>query len=123
MAKIRGVKRLSPNDFPEETRSWIIIILDVLNSFFETIINGLRGKLTYGDNFVCDIKEFDFTHDVELELRHKLNSFIGVHIIYCETLFQYAIRKIDNNTVGITIYYEGGAPTDVHTVKFILIGE
>jgi len=121
VAKIRGVKRLSPTDFPKDIPSWISVILDVLNAFFETVINGLRGKLTYADNFVCNIKEFDFTHNTELEISHSLNSLIGVHVVYCEALFQYAIRKIDNSTVGITIFYNAGAGT--HTVKFILIGE
>ena len=121
MAKIKGVKRLSPIDFPQDIPSWVGVILDVLNAFFETVINGLRGKLTYADNFVCEVKEYDFTHNVELQVNYSLKQPIGIHVLYCEALFQFATRKIDNSTMGITIFYQAAAGT--HTVKFIIIGE
>ena len=121
MAVIKGVKRLSPTDFPKDVPSWFSVVLDVLNSFFENVITALRGKLTYADNLVCEVREYDFTHNVELQISHKLTSFIGCHVIASPALFQFAVRKIDNSTIGLTIFYNAGAGT--YTVKFILIGE
>ena len=129
LAVIRGVKKLLKSDFPNSP-DWFSRFLSVMNQFLDTVIGGLRGKLTFRENFYCEVKEYEFTHATELEVGHNLESYKGVLIVSTPSdqaaattygISEWFVRVIDNKTIGITIEFAGGGTTK-GDVKLIILG-
>lgn len=104
-------------------------MLSPFNQFLDSVIGALRNRLTFRDNFYCEVKEFEFTHATELEVSHDLGAYKGVLIVKTpnETpattygISEWHAREIDNSTVGLTIQFAGGATTS-GKVSFIILG-
>jgi hypothetical protein len=62
MARIPPIKRLSTEDFKDQT-SWIGRLLQPLNDFMSATVQALNKGLTFGDNFSAQVKELEFTLD------------------------------------------------------------
>jgi hypothetical protein len=123
MAIVPGTKKILKSDLPQAP-SWFTPVISVLNGFMDVVIRALRGNLSFVDNFYCEIKEFEFTHGTELEILHeKIRNFYGTLLIKTPDdlgVDGFRVRKINQNTVGIIVYFTGGAGTG--TCKFILLG-
>ena len=128
MAIIKGTNKILKSDIPDAP-PWFDKVLSVLNSFLDTVIGALRGKLTFRDNIYCEIKEFVFVHGVEKKiLFSKINQFKGLLIVSTpeEESDDYAVaahkvRRRDPTTIGVTVYFQG-AGTIEGKVKFIILG-
>jgi len=104
-------------------------MLSPFNQFLDSVIGALRNRLTFRENFYCEVKEYTFTHASELEISHDLLSFNGIMIIKTpnETpsttygISEWHVREIDNKTIGVTIEF-AGAGTTSGNVKFIILG-
>ncbi len=126
--KIKGVPRLNANEYPEG-RPWIDRMLTPLNEALGSMFLALTSNLTFADNIYSEIKELEFTNDVEIPaIRIGLKSFIGVQIIGTpeETSLDYLItgyktRRIDLNTIAMTVRF-AGAGTTKGNVRFIVLG-
>ena len=124
MAIVPGTKKILKSDLPGAP-SWFTPIISVLNGFMDVVIRALRGNLSFVDNFYCEAKEFDFDHGVELEILYdKIRSFYGALLVKTPDdlgVDGFRVRKITQNTVGIIVYFTGGAGSG--KCKFILLGE
>ena len=127
MAIIRGVRKLLKSDFPEAPK-WFENLLVPLNGFMDSVIGGLRNKLTFRENFYCEVRELTFVHDVELEVGFSLNAYNGLLIIKTpeESSDNYIItgwkaRVIEPGILGVKVRFAGGGTTS-GTVKFIILG-
>lgn len=123
MAIIKGTNKILKSDIPSAP-PWFDRVLSVLNSFLDTVIGALRGKLTFRENHYCEIREFSFENAVEKEILYtKINDIQGLIIISTPTdgISEWAWRKIKPNTIGLTITFGGAIPT-TGTVKFIMLG-
>lgn len=127
MAIISGTKKILKSDIPDAD-GWFTPIISVLNEFLDTVIGALRGKLTFRDNFYCELKEFTFTHGTELEVLTGLSTYAGAFITktpneassdYIVTGFK--VRQVKTKTLGITVNFSGGAGTE-GKVKFLILG-
>jgi len=128
MAVIKGTRKILKSDIPDAP-GWFDPIISTLNSFFDTVIGALRGRLTFRDNFYCQVKEFTFTHGVELEVLYDgIEDYKGILIVKSpeEESSDYAIanwkaRRVKPNTLGVTIEFKGAGTTE-GKVKFIILG-
>lgn len=128
MAIVKGVRKLLKSDFPEAPK-WFDKMLSPFNQFLDSVIGALRNKLTFRDNFYCEVREFEFTHNSELEVSHNLVEFKGVLIVMSpqETpastygIDSWHCREISNTEIGLTILFNG-AGTTKGNVKFIILG-
>jgi len=128
MAVVRGVRKLLKSDFSEAPK-WFEKMLSPFNQFLDSVIGALRNRLTFRENFYCEVKEYIFTHASELEVSHSLSSFTGIMIVATPSvtpattygISEWHTREIDNSTIGITIEFAGGGTTSGN-VKFIILG-
>lgn len=128
MAIVRGVRKLLKSDFTDAP-SWFDKMLTPFNQFLDSVIGALRNKLTFRDNFYCEVKEFEFTHASELEISHTLNEFKGVLIVKTPGdtpattygITEWHVREISNTSIGVTVEFAGGGSTSGN-VKFIILG-
>ena len=104
-------------------------MLSPFNQFLDSVIGALRNRLTFRENFYCEVKEFVFTHGQELQISHSLSDFTGAFLVKTPNeipaivygISEYHIRKIDNKTIGITVEFAGGANTS-GSITFIILG-
>ena len=128
MALIKGTNKIMKADIPDSP-AWFDKVLSVLNSFLDTVIGALRGRLTFRENFYCQVKEFTFTHDEELEILYEgLNEFNGVLLVRTpeESSDDYIItgwktRRVKPNVFGMKVLFQGAGTTS-GKVKFIILG-
>lgn len=128
MAVVRGIRKLLKSDFTNAP-AWFDQFLVSYNQFIDSVIGALRNKLTFRDNFYCEVKEFTFTHGSELTISHSLNDFKGILIVKTPNespsttygISEWYVREIDNQTIGVTIQFAGGASTE-GAVSFIILG-
>jgi hypothetical protein len=62
MARIPPIKRLTTEDFKDQT-SWIGKLLTPLNDFMSSTVASLNRGLTFTDNFAAQVKTLTFTVD------------------------------------------------------------
>lgn len=125
---IKGVRKLLKSDFAEAPE-WFNKMLVPFNQFLDSVIGGLRNRLTFRENFYCEVKEFEFTHGSELSISHNLNEFKGVLIVATPTetpsttygISEWHVRPITNKEIGLTVEFAGGGSTSGN-VKFIILG-
>lgn len=128
MAIVRGVRKLLKNDF-KDAPPWFDKMLYPFNQFLDSVIGALRNKLTFRENFYCEVKEYSFTHATELKISHNLEELSGVLITLPPNktpattygISEWHSREIDNKTVGVTVEFAGAGTTE-GTVKLILLG-
>lgn len=129
MSIVRGVRKLLKSDF-KEAPPWFDKMLSPFNSFLDSVIGALRNKLTFRENFYCEVKEFEFTHAAELEIGHGLDNFNGILIVKTPSdqsvattygVSEWFVRVIDNSTIGLTVEFAGGGTT-AGKIKFIILG-
>ena len=127
MAIIKGVKKILKSDLPNAP-DWFTPVISILNEFLDTVIGGLRGRLTFSENFFGQIKEFEFTHGVELSVYYTLSSYGGLLILKTPdkessdyAIDSYKVRQINKSTLGITVNFTG-AGTTAGKVKFVILG-
>ena len=133
MSIVRGVRKLLKSDFPESPE-WFTNFLGTFNQFLDSVIGALRGRLTFRDNFYCEVKEFEFVHATELKITHALQNFEGLLIVKTPGdtpattygISEYHTRIIDNKNIGVTIEFAAATDADGDTttgsVKFIILG-
>ena len=95
-------------------------------NLIDLTLNALRGKLTFEDNYYCEVKTNTHTHAVELEIAIAGN-YSGLIVIGTpeEVSNDYIItgwkaRRITNQKLGVTILFNGGA-TISGKVKYIIL--
>jgi len=123
MAIIKGTNKILKSDIPSAP-PWFDKVLSVLNSFLDTVIGALRGKLTFRENHYCEVREFEFEDGIEKEILYsKVNDVQGMFIIGTpvDGIDQWAWRKIRPNIIGITVVF-GGLKPSTGKVKFIILG-
>lgn len=125
--RIESINKIYRKDIPEAP-SWLDKLLFPLNQFMDSVSTAMRGKLTFGDNFLCEIKEYEFEHGLEQKISYGLKSCIGVMVIKVPdstdtsiVMSSYQVRTIDNSTLGITFNFAGGAGKK-GTIKFLILG-
>ena len=124
--RIESTNKIYRKDIPEAP-SWLDKLLDPLNRFMDSCTTALRGRLTFYDNFYCEIKEFEFTHGVEQRVSFALKTYSGVILIKgpdsataADRLIEpLQVRTIDNLTIGVTARFGG---TSTGKIKFIILG-
>jgi len=117
MAKVKGIKRLSKNEYPKEVQEWVDILLTPLNEALDGIMNALRNKITSSDNLYVEIKNYEFVHDTYLlRINHNLSNLEGIDIIKPpdESSDDYMITSyhwytVDNKTIAMKVLFDGGA--------------
>lgn len=127
MAIIKGTKKILKSDIPDSPE-WFTPIISILNEFLDTVIGALRGKLTFKDNFYSEIKEFVFTHGVEMSISTSIPTYEGVIILKtpnddnADTVVTgYKVRQIKTDVLGITINF-AGAGTTTGSVRILILG-
>lgn len=127
MAKISGIKKILKTDIPDAD-DWFSPVISVLNSFLDTVIGALRGRLTFRENFHCEVKQFEFKHGVELEILTNLPNYEGVLLLKTPNkestdyaIDEYLVRQIKTNTLGMTIWFKGAGST-AGNVRFLILG-
>jgi hypothetical protein len=126
--KIKSLRRLVKSDFLDAPK-WFDDFLVSFNDFLDVAIGSLRQRLTFAENFYCEEKDFEFTHNVELLVTHKLESARGVIIMRPPAkspattygITSYHWRVVDNKTIGITLGF-AGAGTTKGNVRFLILG-
>ena len=126
--KIESINKIQRKDI-SGAPEWLDRLLEPINLFMGSVSTALRNRLSFGDNFYCETKEFQFTHAVEQQISFSLKSYSGVMVIKVpdstdanKRLNGYPIvRTIDNQTLGVTFYFVGAGAT-TGTVKFLILG-
>ncbi len=67
MAKITNVSKLMKESF-KEAPVWFSAVMESFNNLIDLTLNALRGKLTFEDNYYCEVKTNTHAHAVELEI-------------------------------------------------------
>jgi hypothetical protein len=112
--KIESINKIWKKDIPDAP-DWLERVLTPLNEFMDSVSSALRGRLAFSDNFNCETKEFQFTHGVEQKISFNLKSYSGLIVTKvpdttddAKILISYPkVRMIDNQTLGITFYFNG----------------
>lgn len=128
MAIIRGVRKILKSDLTGAP-GWFTPVIGILNAFLDTVISGLRGKLTFSDNFYVDIKTLTFEHGVEKSIFYDgVISYQGLLLLKSAdssdinlVVLGYTARVIGPNTIGITVLFNGGASTE-NALTFGILG-
>lgn len=60
MAKLPNQKKLRKEDIPDSP-DWFGVVIDVMNSFMESVYFALNKQITFNDNIACQIKDINFT--------------------------------------------------------------
>jgi hypothetical protein len=115
MAVIKGVNKILKSDLPDAP-NWFDPIISTLNSFLDTVIGALRGRLTFKENFFSEYKDLEFTHGVELKVSTNLNSYSGMLILKTPNVEDinlavsgYLCRQVGVKELGVTVNFAGGA--------------
>lgn len=127
MAVIKGVNKILKSDLPDAP-GWFDPIISTLNSFLDTVIGALRGRLTFKENFFSEYKELEFTHGVELKVATNLNSYSGMLLLKTPNVADsnllvtgYLCRQVGAKEVGVTVNFAGGATTQ-GTCGILILG-
>jgi len=128
MAIIRGTRKILKSDLPQAP-SWFTPVISILNEFLDTVIGGLRGKLTFADNFYMDIKTLTFTHGVETILSYSnVNTYEGLLVLKGEqtsdtdkAVIGHVARVVGPKSLGVTFLFNGGGVT-ASEITFGILG-
>lgn len=108
MARLPSKKLLLVEDFPAEVQSWIDKIIRPLNLFMEETVTALNKQLTYGENFLAQIKD---------------TEVIGNAIVSGTLTLGSAVIESVSSTVNITSGYAiTGTGIPVSTVVLSVSG-
>lgn len=125
--RIESTNKIYRKDIPEAP-NWLDKLLFPLNQFMDSVSTAMRGKLTFGDNFYCEIKEYDFTHNVEQKITYGLKNYAGILVLKgpdtndgTKVIVTTQSRTIDNSTLGVIFTFVGGGTT-TGTVRFLILG-
>ena len=92
MAKLPVQKRLRREDLPDAP-GWMDVVIDVINSFLESLYFALNKQITFTDNIACQIKQLSFLTNstysggilagfTKIQFNHNLKTKpIGVEIL------------------------------------------
>jgi hypothetical protein len=127
--KLKGTSKLDAQKFPE-AQPWIIRLFNQLNEVIGSMFLALTNNLTFSDNMSCEIKEYTFTHGVELQgISYSLKSYLGVFIINtpedtssATAITAFKFRRFAASYLAGYIEFKGGAGT-TGKIKFIILGE
>lgn len=125
------IRRIDKGDLQrsgEELPKWLDALITPINLFIENVVNALRGRLTFADNFLCNVRTLTFTSGTELEINpRKTDSSqtlraIGVFPIYCSSgnIDKFGWTQKNNGNIGVTVTSDAGGSIDVGIV--ILLG-
>lgn len=112
----------------EPIPNYMDVVLKVLNSNFEQLVNALSNRLSFEDNFNSTTVQREVTHGVELEINPLAGKsgnlrVIGVFLTSSGNLvvdkFGWTLKTTGN--VGITAYFNGGSGTTVADCKIIAL--
>lgn len=124
MAIIDSINTISRQEMPEAP-TWIEKLLFPFNTFMNSVVSALRGKLTFYDNFYAEEKVFTFTNNIELQiLLQYIKKYRGFMLVGTPTdqfVTGIKVRLIDNKTVGVTVLFSGGGTT-TGEVRLIFLG-
>lgn len=128
MARIPGIRKVLASDFAGAP-AWFEPVVGVINSFLDTVIGALRGKLTIEDNLYSQVRTLTFVNGVETQVLFlDLVSYQGILILqgpqtdsndYCIT--GWRARVVKPGVLGITILFNGAGTTS-GLVKFAILG-
>ncbi len=111
----------------EEIPQYMDVIIQVLNTNFEQLGNGLSNRLTFADNFNCIEVTRRFTDSVELEVnpladRQGNLRAVGAQVLSASGLIVDSFKWIQksNGNVGLTVGFASGGPADCKIL--ILLG-
>ena len=125
---VTGSKKILQSDIPGMD-PWFESVLSPLNTFMTTVMTALRTKLTFRDNFLAQVKELTFVHNVEKKISYTgLNDANGILIVRTPekddadySITGWRTRRISTGIIGVTISF-AGAGTIEGKVKFIVLG-
>lgn len=128
MAIISGTRKILKSDIPKAP-AWFDPIISILNEFLDTVIGGLRGKLTFSDNFYVDIKTLTFTHGEEKKIFFSgVNTYEGILVLKGPqtsdtdlAVTGHVARVVGPQTLGITFLFNGAGSTEGE-ITFCILG-
>ena len=134
--KLPIVKRLDKQDLSGkgDIPAWVDTLLANINQFIEPVAKALTNRLSFQDNFLCQVKTYTLTHNVELSVAvPKTGRVIGMFPILAQkssdasattqniiTGFR-AVPK-DVGVLGVTVQFAGGAGVKSDVSIVVLLG-
>lgn len=129
--KLPLIKRIPKEDLSKaggEIPKWIDALLVPLNAFIEAIASVLQGRLTFEDNFMCNVITQDFTHSVPLEINPRKieqRNLRVTGVIPLKTgnqgLEVFKWEQMANGNIRITYQFDGGIATTTDTCTILIL--
>lgn len=120
--KVSAINKLSREDYPDAP-NWFARVLDVLNNFMDQVLLALRGKLTFRDNLLNQVIDFEFTHGVQVpflnQLGQKPEGIIPI-VAQGQIISGHGMDYNQKNEILITINFAAGGTTKARCVVFVL---
>lgn len=122
--KVQSYVKLQRENFPgvpEEFEG----VFDHLNKTLEELVSALQGKLSFDDNFNCEIKEFTVRDNTPIRVKVRVRGKPRGVILLDRSTSDYHLASftiIDNETVEVAFYFPTTAPTGDTTVRILVIG-
>lgn len=106
--------------------AWMDTLLFQLNAFIEGVGRAIQGNLTFTDNMLCRVKQYTFTHGVELVINPQSNNIKVLGMIPVDgggqVIDTYGFTRKTNGNIGVTLSFSGGtsSTTSVCTILILL---
>lgn len=131
--KLPIIKRIRKEDFDPEYDGLLTGLLYAINTFFETVTNGLNRNLTFTDNFAGQVKEITITAPItstnKIEFKKEFTGQCkGIMIVEVvpetagELLTASPFAQFTTTEAGISIYnITGLANGNKYRIKFVCL--
>lgn len=122
--KIGVLKRIAKEDLSklDQVPKWIDVLIYSINQFMTTVATALTGRLTFQDNFLCDVKTVKMKSDVEQEILVRPNTkVLGVVGLDFEGNACDKLKWVSksNGGVGLTVSFD--PPTAEAQSTFLIL--
>lgn len=125
MAKLSNYLPSSKNLIDPKTRKILKTATDPQDIALVQVVQALQRRLTFGENFSCEVKDISLRHNTEVEVRLTTlrTPILGVLCVYNDA-YDYAIptvRPVDIDRVGVKVYFVGTPAIEV-MCRLIFLG-
>lgn len=125
--KLGLISRLSKQIFGSDPPKWRDEFLAAINPFIEKVGLALQNRLTFEDNFLCEVISRKFTDNIALELNPFTRNSRNLRVTGVLSLDAGGLQvdgfkwvQKDNGNIAVTYQFSGG--TEANCKVLVLLG-
>jgi hypothetical protein len=132
--KLPVIKLLDQASLGKDVPSWFGGVVNYLNQLANPVVTALQNRLSFSDNFDCQVSTLEFVHNVEKIIAIPAGRRVigAVPLLVTRSTDTTATTKNvwsgfrtdikGNGTVGITINFAGGGSTQATVTVVTFFG-